>query len=352
MFDVEKVASAILKTISEPIKKLADRLKAVENRPIYDEKLVADMIDAAIRNHDEQIKLSLAESKSNLANQIALIDIPKLPDIPEMVSTFVKSAISELPKPKDGESVDMEVVKASIAEEVAKFVNSLPVPKDGIGIKTIDLDKDGNLTIEKTDGEKVELGCVVGKPGEDVDMAGLKKFIEETVASIPKPKDGVGASSATIDREGNLILVLTDGKTINLGPVVGKDADMNLVERIVEEKVAVIPRPKDGLDGLGFDDLSIEYDEKRSFTFKFKNAEKEKEFKFKIPSMIYLGIYDKDKSYEVGDVVTWGGSAWHCNKDTNAKPGESRDWQLAVKRGIDGKEVVKVSNSNKEPVKV
>jgi hypothetical protein len=41
-----------------------------------------------------------------------------------------------------------------------------------------------------------------------------------------------------------------------------------------------------------------------------------------------------------GDVVTFGGSMWHCNAATEEKPGDgSAAWTLAAKRGRDGKDV-------------
>ncbi len=56
------------------------------------------------------------------------------------------------------------------------------------------------------------------------------------------------------------------------------------------------------------------------------------------PAMKYCGVFDATKVYHVGDFVTDGGSLWHC-ADTNigARPGSSEAWQLAVKRGRDGK---------------
>lgn len=57
---------------------------------------------------------------------------------------------------------------------------------------------------------------------------------------------------------------------------------------------------------------------------------------------IYRGVYQSGKTYDHGDMVTWGGSTWHANETTSAKPGEaaaaSRAWVLVVKAGRDGKE--------------
>lgn len=57
----------------------------------------------------------------------------------------------------------------------------------------------------------------------------------------------------------------------------------------------------------------------------------------------YRGVYHANETYAPNDVVTWGGSAWTCKRQTTDKPGEGdRDtaaWQLMVKKGRDGKDI-------------
>src|SRR5690606_20383513 len=81
-----------------------------------------------------------------------------------------------------------------------------------------------------------------GDPG--VDMAEVEKRIETAVKSavdaLPAPKDGepgndgVGLADALKDAEGNLVLVMTDGRTKCLGKIDGNDGEPG----------------KDGADGL------------------------------------------------------------------------------------------------------
>lgn len=52
----------------------------------------------------------------------------------------------------------------------------------------------------------------------------------------------------------------------------------------------------------------------------------------------YLGVHVAGKTYDVGDLVTAGGSAWYCGRTTMSEPGKSPDWQLMVKRGRDARE--------------
>lgn len=130
-------------------------------------------------------------------------------------------------------------------------------------------------------------------------------------------------------------------------------------ERIaVLETRAPVPGPagrdgKDGADGMGFDDISVEYDGERQFTFKGIRGERVKALStFTMPVLIYRGVYSEGRKYEPGDVVTWAGSAWHCQKATTLKPDsvsidnvtgrptgtQGRDcWSLIAKKGNEGR---------------
>jgi hypothetical protein len=50
------------------------------------------------------------------------------------------------------------------------------------------------------------------------------------------------------------------------------------------------------------------------------------------------GVWKEDKTYEVGDAVSHGGSLWIAQFITFEKPGKNSDWRLAVKRGSDGRD--------------
>lgn len=96
---------------------------------------------------------------------------------------------------------------------------------------------------------------------------------------------------------------------------------------------------RDGVDGLGIDDLMVEQTD-RSFTVKAVKGDRVKTIgTATFPVLIYRGVFAEGTEYEKGDLVTWGGSQWHCSEPTTTKPGEnSSAWKLAVKRGRDGKD--------------
>jgi len=95
----------------------------------------------------------------------------------------------------------------------------------------------------------------------------------------------------------------------------------------------------DGVDGI-----AIEADAERGFVISItRSTSAVQMFRLKLPVLIYRGVYEYGRRYEAGDVVTFGGSVWHCNAATGAKPDEHTDdavkpWTLAVKRGRDGKD--------------
>jgi len=47
----------------------------------------------------------------------------------------------------------------------------------------------------------------------------------------------------------------------------------------------------------------------------------------------YLGIFDRERGYKLGNFVTHSGSMWHANRATNGEvPGDGSDaWTLCVK---------------------
>jgi collagen triple helix repeat protein len=61
--------------------------------------------------------------------------------------------------------------------------------------------------------------------------------------------------------------------------------------------------------------------------------------KRKTLNVIYRGIWKPENTFSVGDLVTYGGSVWHCEADTKNAPGAGNpDWKLVVKRGDKGKD--------------
>lgn len=95
-----------------------------------------------------------------------------------------------------------------------------------------------------------------------------------------------------------------------------------------------------GRDGLGLDELTASYDGARGLTLTLRGGERAQVVALELPVPLYRGVWQKSAAYTRGDCVTFGGSLWHANGPAapDTKPGDgSTTWQLAVKRGQDGR---------------
>src|SRR5690606_21381646 len=118
--------------------------------------------------------------------------------------------------------LDSEELESVVELRVKEEVSKLPPPKDG---------KDGEA------GEKGEPGPqgTTGDPG----------------------RDGAGIQDLLIDRDGNLVATMTDGRTKSLGIGIGKDGAPG----------------RDGKDGADFSDVPFDYDGARTLTSRGKGGE-------------------------------------------------------------------------------
>ena len=269
---------------------------------MLDTKALAEATALIVREH-------VAAAIAPLLERIGVLEAEKaaLPDFDAMLSKAVSSI--ELPEAPAPLAPDMEEVGKMIARAVDSAVTARPAPKDGTSFTA----EDARPIVES--------------------------LVKDAVDGIAAPKDGVGLAGALIDRDGALVVTLTDGTARSLGPVVGKDVDMVAVKDAIASSVAALPKPKDGVDALGFDDLTVEHDGERSFVLRFVQGDRSKEFAFDIPVVLDRGVW-REGEYKAGDAVTWAGSLWIAQKDTDAKPDSGEGWRLSVKRGRDGKDKV------------
>jgi hypothetical protein len=115
-----------------------------------------------------------------------------------------------------------------------------------------------------------------------------------------------------------------------------------VAERVKALESTPPSEPPSGPPGPGVSDYTVTYDGERSFSHTWKIGDEPGSAVFHVPFPIYRGVYLEGKTYERGDMVTHGGSIWHCNADTTTTPPSNgshftKDWTLAVKRGRDAK---------------
>lgn len=176
-----------------------------------------------------------------------------------------------------------------------------------------------------------------GEKGDSITIEDVRPLIKEAIEAIEIPlpkdgKDGVSPDPADVAKA--------------MEPLFAKwELDFerrayNVLDRAVER----MPKPKDGKDALEVKDFDIVLgDDMRTLTVSLKAGEQVVQKSIKIPAIIDRGVHSDEKEYSHGDGVTYAGSFWICQKDRpQGKPSSSEDWRLAVKKGRDGKESVKI----------
>ncbi|AKR55709.1 Phage portal protein [Devosia sp. H5989] len=376
------IAPTLREFVAASVQPLAERIVALERRLAeqpapekgdpgeVDMLAVSQMVEAAVTKAVCKIEPrgpDLDELRQMVAEEVANLPAPApgkdadMDAVKEMVSAEVAQAVAGI----EPRAPDPEVLRSLVMEEVAKLPPAEPVVPDPYEPDPEQV-RQMLEAIAQPVLDKAIAAIPEPKDGKSVTPEDLAPMVENLVSSamaeavrgLPVPedgKDGVGVAGALIDRDGNLVLTLSNGDTKELGQVVGRDADEAAIERRIKELIGAIPRPKDGLDGLGFDDLAVEHDGERGFVFRMARGEQVKEFAFSVPVVIDRGVWDegRDGGYAKGDGVTWAGSFWISQKDGNAdKPDGGEGWRLAVKRGRDGKNGVVTEKAAPKPVKV
>lgn len=213
-------------------------------------------------------------------------------------------------------------------------------------------------------GERGDTGPMgpAGERGEH-GAKGLDGSQGERGEAGPAGRDGADGQNGRDGAPGRDGVDGKDGKDGETGPA-GKSITVDDITPIVElavtrgildlERRAAdtlqraidrIPVPKDGasgkdgVDGLGFDDMQVDFDGERAISLKFIRGDVVKSFEFEIPTVIDRDVYQDAVPYAKSDGVSYGGSWWIARKDLpEGKPGTSPDWRLAVKRGRDGRD--------------
>jgi hypothetical protein len=205
---------------------------------------------------------------------------------------------------------------------------------------------------------------IAGEPGQDgkdgkdgasvtVDdvLPLVSSAVESALASWPKPQDGKDGANGENGKDG------IDGKSFtaeDAEPIIQRAIERHVdawalsFERrasdVLQRAIDRMPAPKDGKDGengkdgIGFDDVRVDYDGERGFSIVFEKDGREIRHDVRVPAVIDRGVYKSDAAYEKGDGVTHQGSYWIAQSESPASaPGMSDGWRLAVKKGRDGR---------------
>jgi hypothetical protein len=175
--------------------------------------------------------------------------------------------------------------------------------------------------------------------------------IEDVVKSLPPIKDGergekgekgdsgpsgVGLAGAMIDRDGGLVVTLSNGEVKTLGQVVGKDG-------------------KDGVDGIGLDSFEMEYlPEEHEISVKASCQGRVKELRYPAGGIRPAGYWREGTKAKSGEAWVQDGSLWIAIKDTGTKPATNDEgWIIAARKGRDGERGQKGADSAPiQPIKL
>lgn len=293
---------------------------------------------------------------------------------PVEVARMVDAAVAKIPVPKDGEpgrpgdkgepgksvSID-EVLEAvgprlvgTVTEAVAREMEGLPAlpasffindagaligayqngstktigsvrGKDGLrGASIMDgsVDGSGQLVLRMSDGRFINAGVVRGEPGKAGESKpgtpGRDAVEIRILPAIDESKSYPEGTCASF-RGGT---IRAERATDPIGDDLAAAGWRVLLEGIADENEVEA-------DGGRYIERTTVYTSGRVFSRKSVTA-----------ALIYRGVW-ADSGFLRGDLVTWDGSLWHCEKQTRAKPGLSADWKLAAKRGRDGKDATR-----------
>ncbi|HIF5751672.1 TPA: phage gp6-like head-tail connector protein, partial [Klebsiella pneumoniae] len=360
-------------------KSLGDHVKETEEKLAALTKEVSTLKDTTAPDFTAQ-----------LADAVASLPAPKIPELPD-IGAMVSEAVAALPPAQDGKSVTPEDVRPLLQELVTAAVGEIPVPRDGKdydpavlkqavedAVAALPPAQDGkSVTPEDVRPLLQELVTAavgeipVPRDGKDYDPAVLKQAVDDAVAALPPAQDG---KSVTPEDVRPLLQELVTAAVSEIPvPRDGKDYDPAVLKQAVDEAVAALPPAQDGRDALqleiqpfidegksytrgsyathngglwrayekthgmrgwecivdGVSDVDISMNGQRNFIVTVNRASGASEKKsFDIPTMVYRGVFKSGDEYLPGDTVTWGGSLWHCDEQTQDKPGEtgSKGW--------------------------
>jgi hypothetical protein len=298
---------------------------------------------------------------------------------PVDVHVVIAEVLRQIPTPKDGASVTLEqaipLLEAGVTkwmlewerraqEALVKAADRIPAPKDGrdgdrgspgekgdagkdgVGIERLEVDQK-SVEFILTDGTSAVVELPVGPQGE--------KGLDGT----PGLRGEKGDAPSAADLEAVVMRLLPD--------MIHKEVEAAFqrhMDYLIVKTAALVPagrdgppgapgRPgargedgdhgKDGIhgrDGVSIDGLRVKHvGGRKQKLIATKSDGSEQEVQFVMEGMLLdCGIHKTNSAYEMGDVVTRGGSYWVAKTATTGTPGESPDWRLVVKRGRDGKD--------------
>lgn len=330
---VREIVDPLRREVADLRQKLAER-QDVSTEIERQVKAAVDALPAPRNGRDFDPDLLRATVAEHVAKAVAEMPRPQDGKSADPADTvrLVAEAVAALPRPADGKSITVDDVRPvldgaikAMQEEMRQAldaaVKAIPAPRDG---------KDADIDVLRS----MVADAVAAQPRPDdgksvtVDdlMPAVRDAVAKAIAEMPKPADGVGVAGAMIDREGCLLVTLTNGEVKNLGAVVGRD-------------------------GLSLDSFEMEYlPETHEVSIKATCAGRTKEIRFDAGGIRPADYWRDGTHSKACEAWSCDGSLWIAKRDTKTRPGpKSEDWVLAARKGRDGESVVRQLRDGPEP---
>lgn len=317
-----KSIQALKEDYQERLTSLAKQVEEISNAPAPD---VESMVKAEIAKLPAQAALELPDVATMVSEAVAAIPVPRdgksvtVDDITPVLQELVSNAVAEIPAPKDGKDFDPAMLKQAVEEAVSEAVAAIPVPQDGKSVTTEDVQP---MIQELVSASMPELPDV-------------KSLVNEAIAALPAAEPGKEGENGRDALALEILPFIDEGKSYPRGSYATHNGGLWRAY----EKTHGMRGWECLVDGVS--GIDIQQSEQRNFTLTVSRTSGASETKsFDVPVMIYQGVFKSGQEYLPGDTVTWGGSLWHCDEQTQDKPGEtgSKGWTLAAKRGRDGRD--------------
>lgn len=307
------------KAIADAVEPLAARIKELEGRPAYDPQPHAEASAAVLRS---------------------------IGQINERIDTVAKS----IPAPYDDEAL-----AARLAKQIEAVRADIPAAYDDAAIKGALVDAEMRLGAKQSQEVEAILNRIKDARYDDTALRGemdvLLKGVDVQLDCIRKslPQDGKPGQDGADGRDALQLEVL---------PAI--DEQKSYTRGTYAKNAGGLWRAFEQTSGMrgwecivnGVKSVDAQWEGKTLIETTTLSDGTTHETRKSFAVQEYKGVFAHGE-HEQGDTVTWAGSLWHCNKTgTEAKPGDgSADWTLAVKKGRDGREVVKTERVQ-QPVKI
>ncbi|EOJ9641355.1 phage gp6-like head-tail connector protein [Enterobacter hormaechei] len=317
-----KSIQALKEDYEERLTSLAKQVEEISNAPAPD---VESMVKAEIAKLPAQAAPELPDVATMVSEAVAAIPVPRdgksltVDDITPVLQDLVSNAVAEIPVPKDGKDFDPAMLKQAVEEAVSEAVAAIPVPQDGKSVTTEDVQP---MIQELVSASMPELPDV-------------KSLVNEAIAALPAAEPGKDGENGRDALSLEILPFIDEGKSYPRGSYATHNGGLWRAY----EKTHGMRGWECLVDGVA--GIDIQQSELRCFSLTVNRTSGASETKsFDVPVMIYQGVFKSGQEYLPGDTVTWGGSLWHCDEQTQDKPGEagSKGWTLAAKRGRDGRD--------------